>query len=226
MSSQAPNRPRAGRMASGGAIREAAARLFLEKGYRDTSMDDIAAAAKVSKQTIYTHFRDKEQLFEQLVLGNVERVEGFASAIAEVARADDLEAALRRLARGYARTVITPEVLRLRRLVIGESGRFPEIARRYYDEVPGRVLDELASLFDALAREHRLNLVDPRLAAQHFAWLCLGEQLDRGMFISNEAARPTDEIDRLADSAVEVFLSAYGPPRAAVHARPAHARRR
>lgn len=64
---------RARRLRSGGAIREAAAALFLEKGYQGTSMDDVAAAAGVSKQTIYTHFANKEVLFADLVLGTAER---------------------------------------------------------------------------------------------------------------------------------------------------------
>src|SRR5690242_20479659 len=92
-----PARPRrAGRLASGGAIREAAAALFLENGYQGTSMDDIAAAAQVSKQTIYTHFLSKEALFADLVLGNAERVEEFVATVPRTVAAagDDLEGGL------------------------------------------------------------------------------------------------------------------------------------
>src|SRR5579859_5012988 len=93
MKETAARRPRrAGRLASKGAIREAAAALFLEKGYQGTSMDDVAAAAQISKQTIYTHFASKEELFADLVLGNVERVEEFVSTMAETVNgAGDLE---------------------------------------------------------------------------------------------------------------------------------------
>src|SRR5579864_56649 len=76
-----PTRKRAARLASGGTIREAAARLFLDHGYQGTSMDDIAAAAGVSKQTIYTHFSSKEQLFGELVLSNADRVSQFLDRI-------------------------------------------------------------------------------------------------------------------------------------------------
>src|SRR5579872_1826223 len=79
-------RRRPGRLASGPAIREAAAALFLEKGYQGTSMDDIAAAAHISKQTIYTHFADKEELFTDLVLGNTERVDEFVRDLVQAAR--------------------------------------------------------------------------------------------------------------------------------------------
>jgi TetR/AcrR family transcriptional repressor of mexJK operon len=204
---------RAPRLASGGAIREAAAGLFLEKGYQPTSMDDIAAAAQVSKQTIYTHFASKEELFADLVLGNADRAEDFARVAIPAFKAEpDLEAAFRRLARAYINFVIRPEVIRLRRLVIGEAGRFPELARKYYEQVPERVYSGLAELLSELQREGRLSLEDPQLAAQHFAWLLLGWPLDRAMFLRSDAATAEVDLGRLADDAVRVFLAAYRAP--------------
>jgi TetR/AcrR family transcriptional repressor of mexJK operon len=201
---------RAGRLASGTAIREAAAALFLEKGYQGTSMDDVAAAAQISKQTIYTHFASKEELFADLVLGNAERVEGFVSSLAGTLRsARDLDSGMRDIARQYIRIVMRPEVLRLRRLVLGEVGRFPDLARTYYERVPGRVLDALAELFAELAAQGRMRVDDPAIAAQHFAWLTLGIPLDRGMFYPIDETIKDVDMDRMADSATRVFLAAY-----------------
>ena len=195
-------------MASGAAIRDAAAALFLERGYNGTSMDDIAAAAHVSKQTIYTHFSDKESLLASLVLANSDRVEGFLGTMVSVVRgAAGPEEGLRALARLYLRFVIRPEVLRMRRLVLAEAGRFPELARTYYEQVPQRVYATLAGIFTELAQEGRLELDDADRAAQHFAWLILGEPLDRGMFCG-PSSMVTDET---ADAAVRVFLAAYTP---------------
>jgi len=195
-------------MASGAAIRDAAAALFLARGYQGTSMDDIAAAAHVSKQTIYTHFSDKEALLASLVLANSDRVEGFLGTMISVVRdAASPEEGLRALARLYLRFVIRPEVLRMRRLVLAEAGRFPELARTYYERVPQRVYATLAGIFTELAQEGRLELDDADRAAQHFAWLVLGEPLDRGMFCDS-SSMVTDET---ADAAVRVFLAAYTP---------------
>ncbi len=207
-------RRRAPRLASGGAIRDAAARLFLEKGYQATSMDEIAAAARISKQTIYTHFPSKEQLFAELVLANADRVDDFAAGLVGTFRAaGDLEDGLRQVARMYASFVARTEVLQLRRLVVGEAGRFPELARTYYERVPERVYGILAGLFEELDREGRLRIDDARLAAQQFAWLVLGIPLDRGMFLPAAEALAETSADELADAAVRVFLAAYGPPR-------------
>lgn len=201
---------RSGRLASGGAISEAAATLFLEKGYQATSMDEIAAAAQVSKQTIYTHFSNKEELFVSLVLGNADRVDDFVSRLeATLADSSDLESGLRSLARLYIHFVIRPEVLRLRRLVIGEAARFPQLAQAYYDRVPARVYAALATMLEELAKQGRLRIDDPILAAHHLAWLTLGMPLDEAMFSGSEVTSGGQDLDRIADAAVRVFLSAY-----------------
>lgn len=202
-------RPRAPRLASGGAIRDAAASLFLEKGYEGTSMDEVAARAGVSKQTIYTHFPNKEVLFQDLVLGNASRVEEFTAELRRTFdQSDDLATGLRDVARLYARFVIRPEVLRLRRLVLGEAGRFPGLARRYYEMVPERVYQALADLFRELAARGLLSVDDATLAAHHFAWLALGLPMDVAMFDEGQMPEPA-ELDRLADAAARVFLAGY-----------------
>ncbi|MFI5282042.1 MAG: TetR/AcrR family transcriptional regulator [Candidatus Dormibacterales bacterium] len=206
-------RRRAGRLASRGSIREAAAAVFLQKGYQGASMDEIAAAAQVSKQTIYTHFANKDELFADLVLGNVERVEEFVDVMTRtVNEAPDVDNGLRQLARIYIRLVARPEVLRLRRLVLGEVGRFPDLARSYYEQVPGRVLAALTGLFAEMAAGGRLRLTDPALAAQQFAWLTLGDALDRAMFYPIDEAIRDKDLDRLADAAIRVFLASYRAP--------------
>lgn len=207
----APRR-RAGRLASGDAILEAAAALFLKKGYAGTSMDDVAALAGVSKQTIYTHFADKERLFNDLVLRNAGRVDGFVEKVGAIlAGPADVEQSLRELARLYVAFVIRPEVLQLRRLVIGEASRFPQLASTYYDRVPDRVSSAFAEHFGRLAAGGRLRIPDPALAASHFAALVLWGPLDRALFTSEREVPSPAELHRLADAGVDVFLAAYRP---------------
>ena len=205
---------RAPRLASRGVILHAATTLFLRSGYLGTSMDEIAALASVSKQTVYTHFADKEQLFSELILGNIARVEEFASTLTRALDdSTDLERDLRDLARSYITTVIQPDVLALRRLVIAEAGRFPELARTYYQHVPEQVFTLLAASLQQLADRGCARLEDPRLAARQFAWLVLAIPLDKAMFNGESGVFSAPEIERIADSAVQVFLAAYGTGR-------------
>jgi TetR/AcrR family transcriptional regulator, mexJK operon transcriptional repressor len=192
------------------AIVEAATELFLRKGYQDTSMDEIAALAAVGKQTVYKHFSDKERLFSEIILGNIAIAEGFTSAAAGILRdTDDLERDLREVARRYLAAVIQPLVLQLRRLIIGEAERFPELARAYYERVPEHTVTTLGSCFHDLAERGLLQADEPALAASHFAWLVLGQPLNKAMFCGQGAPFSTSELDHLADAAVRVFLAAY-----------------
>ncbi len=207
---------RAGRLASAGVILEAAATLFLRNGYPGTSMDEIAGLAGVSKQTVYTHFADKQRLFTALVLRNTERVDEFVDAMS-VALQDtqDVEKGLRQLARRYLSSVLQPQVLQLRRLMVGEAGRFPELAETYYERVPARTLEALASQLKGLDQRGLLRLAEPRLAADHFAALVLWVPLDQAMFRANDPEFTADQLERFANSGVDVFLAAYGRKRPA-----------
>lgn len=189
---------------------EAATAAFLEAGYVGTSIDQIAARAGVSKPTVYRHFTDKEQLFSEIVLRTIDQVgEPFFAWIEALEETEDLEAALGQLARNLVAIVREPRLLELRRLVIGEAARFPELGRTYFERGPGRTIDTLASEFERLAERGLLRMTDPRLAAQLFNWMVLSIPLNRAMF-SPEPDFDSTELDGYADEAVRVFLAAYG----------------
>ena len=192
------------------AIVRAATELFLRHGYQGTRTEQIAAAAAVSKQTVYTQFGDKERLFREIVLGTTATAEAFAAdlveAFAGVTAPRDIEPALRAVARCYLAAVLNPQVLALRRLVIGEASRFPDLAATYHQRVPARVLSALAEQFGDV-----LRLDDPARAAADFAFLVLGRSLDDGMFHVDTPS--TVDVEATADHAVDVFLAAYALPR-------------
>jgi TetR/AcrR family transcriptional repressor of mexJK operon len=195
-----------------GAILEAATTQFLRNGYRGTSMDEIAALAGVSKQTVYKHFADKASLFSEIVTGTVEEVaDPVHDEVLMLQDGGDVEADLRGLARELLGMVMQPRILQLRRLVIGEAGRFPELGRTFYEQGPGRTIAALATVFERLAARGVLRLDDPPLAAAHFNWLVMAIPLNQAMLLGEDQPLASAELNRYADAGVRAFLAAYAP---------------
>jgi TetR/AcrR family transcriptional repressor of mexJK operon len=195
------------------AILEAATTLFLRNGYRGTSMDEVAALAAVSKQTVYKHFSDKESLFSEIVVGTVSEVSApVHEEVRKLEDSGDVEADLRGLARRLCQLVMQPRILQLRRLVIGEAGRFPGLGRSFYEQGPGGTIAALATVFERLAARGVLRLDDPLLAAAHFNWLVMSIPLNRAMLLGDDRPPASAELNRYADAGVRAFLAAYGLP--------------
>jgi TetR/AcrR family transcriptional repressor of mexJK operon len=195
------------------AMLDAAATAFLRNGYAGTSMDQIAALAAVSKQTVYKHFDSKERLFIEIVTSTVSEASDPVHAdVLGLEDSGDVEADLRGLARRLLERVMQPRLLQLRRLVIGEAGRFPELGRTFYDQGPGRTIAALATVFERLAARGVLHLDDPHLAAAQFNWLVVSTPLNRAMLLGDDEPPTPAELDRYADAGVRAFLAVYGVP--------------
>jgi TetR/AcrR family transcriptional regulator, mexJK operon transcriptional repressor len=193
------------------AILEAATDAFLRNGYRGTSMDEVAAAAQVSKQTVYKHFADKESLFVEIVIGTVDAAQEPAPQEDDVGESDDLAADLTALARRQLGAALQPRVLALRRLVIAEADRFPELGRAFYERGAGRATASLASTFERLAGRGLLAVDEPDIAALHFNWLIMAAPVNRAMLLGHDAVPAGADLDRLVEHGVAAFLRAYAP---------------
>lgn len=192
------------------AILTAATELFLRSGYRGTSMDAVSSAAGVSKQTVYAHFTDKTTLFTAIVENTLDGTGApIRAEIAALRTTTDLRTDLRDLARGYLAAVMRPQVLALRRMIIGESGRQPELARFYYARAPESTLTALAATLAHLHERGLLRVADPAVAAGHFAFLVLGLPLDKALFHPDDPLFTPARLRAHADAGVTAFLAAY-----------------
>jgi AcrR family transcriptional regulator len=195
------------------AILAAAAGVFLQHGYLGASMDEVAARAAVSKQTVYKQFADKEHLFADVILGsNAQLGDRLATLYGALDQATDAPGALRDLARRFAADICEPEVVQLRRLVLAEADRFPAVSGAWFEDgfqhsvvLLGEALSRMADR--GLLRE----LADPTLTAYHFAGLVMYKPMNQLMFAGTAAQPAAQELTTIADRAVEAFLAAYGP---------------
>ena len=191
-------------------ILSAGRELFLSNGYQGTSVDQIAASAEVSKQTVYKHFGDKQELLLTIVNDALDStVTPFLGRIATLGDTTDLAPDLVDLAADYLRAVLQEPVVQLRRLVVGEANRMPELAQRYYEQAPVRTL---AAFADCFARLHDLRLLhvpEPWRAAEHFAFLIVGRCIDQALFCGGPQVLANVDVDDYVRVGVRVFLATY-----------------
>ena len=192
-------------------ILDAATTVFLHNGYVGTSMDEIAARARVSKQTVYKHFADKERLFEAIVAAAVDAAGNpVLEEVEALGESDDLPQDLTAFARGQLGRVMQPPLMQLRRLVIGEANRFPDLGRGFYERGAGRSIAGLTAAFERLTVRGLLRADDAELAAAHFNWLVMAAPVNRAMLLGDDAIPSSSELDRYAEGGVKAFLAAYG----------------
>lgn len=191
-------------------ILNAAAEIFLNGGYLGTSMDEIAAKAGVAKQTVYAHFSNKRDLFIAMVSALTNQASDRVHVgVPEFREGDDLKRYLSDYAFRQLQIVLTPRIVRLRRLVIGEVSRFPELGDALYSGGPGRAIISLAGIFKRLAECGVLALRNPSLAASQFNWLVMSAPLNRAMLLGDDAIPSASELRKHAAESVQLFLAAY-----------------
>ncbi len=191
------------------AILEAAQQVFFTNGYVGASMDQVAATAEVSKQTVYKHFGSKGELFREVVTNVVRARDAGITPGLLSSGSGSFEEQLRTFARFFLKGVMQPDVLRLRRLVIGEAGRFPELGEAFYELGPKRAAEQLSRSLRELGTQQGFFLKDPDMAAEHLLCLILSIPIDRAMLLGGEHNLTEAALDRYADEGVRVFIRAY-----------------
>jgi len=201
-------RPLRGEPSRASIVMEAATTTFLRDGYGAASIDGIAAEARVSKATLYRHFHDKKALFEAVVTDIVAALVDPAELEAILARQP--KAALKGFAEVTLDALSTPDALGLVRLMISESGRFPEIGAVFYQRVMGKVLQRLTAYLAEQTKKGTFKVADPQLAAFQFLGLLKEATIWPTLMGAVGNVRLADR-KTVIDSAVKIFLGAIDP---------------
>jgi len=171
------------------AILDVAKELFQAQGYAATSMSEIAARLGGSKGTLYNYFRSKEELFA-----------AFMTDMCQIGS---------NLGENFVAFLFMPDTMTIHRLVVAESGRFPELGRIFYETGPKRGTENLTRFFSELMDTGRLPPGDPAEAARWFKDLLLAGIYNLRLWGVIEDPTP-EQIRAHVEKSVGVFLKAFG----------------
>lgn len=203
-----------GQCAKRKSILEAAAEVFCRQGFTGASIDEIAAEACVSRQTVYNHYREKENLFTAVVEDVMDRANAmlFTTLSTFPEKPDNLEDDLVAFAVRLSHNCICNQDGKfLRKLVQSEGERYPHLFESWRQHGPGKIGTALAALFARLAHKGLLHIDDFDVAARQFLALVNADLQMSTLF----GVTPTEaELDTAARNAVRTFMRAYAPAQA------------
>ncbi len=192
------------------AIIAAARELFFARGYASVTMDAVAAAARVSKMTVYGHFGDKETLFAAVVQDFTH------SLLAEIGRAatavGPLAERLAAVGRSFLTLICSRQVVAAHRALVPTLAADPALARRFYESGPARMRAALAEVIAAAAARGEVCVPDAGAAADDLFSLWCGNLPDRLELGVTDDVRP-EEIAAQVARTTAVFLRAYAGAR-------------
>ena len=208
----APN-PRAGRptreqaAARHDALLSTALDHFLDLGFERATIEAIAASVNMTKRTVYARYKDKAALFLASVRGAIDRLEIGEERMLALDRGD-LAETLAALARMRIERAMTPEGVKLQRIVNNESYRFPQVFAMSYEIGALASVRFLANIFARETAAGRLAIADPMLAANTFLAMSV-----TGATRSIVAGTPLthDDIERRIAFGVRLFLDGARP---------------
>ena len=154
--------------AKAAAILDGARQEFLANGYAATSMDRVAAAAGVSKATVYSHFQDKARLFSAVMKRLA--ADRFQTMLFDPNDEHTLKGEPRAVLSNLAQNLLDeaacdPSFCEFMRLIVGESGRFPELGDPYVQDVAKPLIEALTRYLEGCKE---LALDDPEAIARTF----------------------------------------------------------
>ncbi|MGB5278972.1 MAG: TetR/AcrR family transcriptional regulator [Gammaproteobacteria bacterium] len=188
------------------AILNAAGDLFLSRGLAGTSMDAVGEDAGVSKQTVYSHFSSKEDLFRTCIKNKVESY-GFQEE--DLPKDADLETVLKLLGKQFLNLIFDEGVVAMHRVVIGESASYPKIAELFYETGPQKTINAVAKYIDTQMTCKRLKPDNPYYIAVLFLGLVRADY-QMQLLMGVQPGLADKDIELHLSKVVRQFMELYG----------------
>ncbi|WP_417460278.1 TetR/AcrR family transcriptional regulator [Kordiimonas sp.] len=201
-----PSRGRPRDIEKNNAIVEAASLLFLEQGFDGTSMDEVAKRAGVSKQTVYSHFAGKEQLFSHVIKVTIE--EYYPDAALATVEHHTLETDLLAVAETYVRLLMSDKAIGMHRVLVAAAPKGPEFAQMFWQAGPEEMTIKLCEFLQSWVDKGELAITDLEKAGGRFITLLKGK-LHFSLEIGLISSVSEQELKDQARDAVDCFLKIY-----------------
>lgn len=204
MSMRVENRGRPKDSVKREAILSAARELFMANGFVGTSMDNLAAAAGVSKATLYSHFSDKDALYSAIIEGKVKdyRLQDFSARLS-----GDMACDLVLIACDIQDLVFDDDAIRMMRMVVAEAKQQSPFARLFDEAGPHQVFSSIADYFSACKARGEKNLDCPKQEAETFTSLVIGHRRYLSTLMGVEKAPTPAARKHHARQAVSAFFN-------------------
>ncbi len=185
-------------------IFQAAVEEFLEKGFREASMDRISARAGASKRTVYKHFDSKENLFRELMRRHWAKFAATLDVTYDPKR--NIRDQLLDLGHAEGRLMTSPEIMSTTRLVLSEVLRSPELVEQNQQKTDFKAA--FVVMLAEAAADGKLRIDDPHRAAEEFISLIKGKAF--WPVVYGEPVVTPEEMSRIIASSVDMVMSRYG----------------
>ncbi|MFO6424193.1 TetR/AcrR family transcriptional regulator [Motilimonas sp. KMU-193] len=186
-------------------ILKAAVRLFVEHGFTQVTMAKIAEQAGVAKQTVYSHFGSKEDLFAAAVEYKCASL-GLGEKLLQ--DGSDVEASLLTFAKHFGAFIIEVETVNTHTLCAFEAKHVPKLAEIFFRFGPETVITALTQYFTYQDQQGKLKVSQPRWAASQFLGMVMGEARLRAELNQLDETTLAEREQYLA-SCVALFLNYY-----------------
>jgi TetR/AcrR family transcriptional repressor of mexJK operon len=186
---------------------DVAEKVFLERGFTDTTMQMIAERAGASKETIYRHFASKELLFAEIVSRKAAEFNGPNAAIA---RGGLPTSVLSELGVGLLRSVLRNQTTSLFRMVVMEATRTGTLGGLFYQRGPGITVERLVVYLKGAAKRGELRCEDPLMAARLFLGAVVSHYHLHCLIQAGPKIPTERQIKLHVQAVVEMFLARYG----------------
>ncbi len=183
----------------------AATLLFTEQGYSSTSMALIAKNAGVSKQTVYSHFGSKDELFAASIK---QKCDSYQMTEISLDTASEPAEILFVLAKRFLAMLTSKEALAIHKICAYESKSYPQISELFYQEGPERIVNDVAKLMAEFDSKQQLIIPEAKFAALQFLNMVKGECWMRLEFNTKKQISES-EINRYLDSSIAMFIKGY-----------------